>query len=423
MTSMNRVDHPKCLDGIVKALMDSASLPALKTDADLKLKVENRKKNVFVTQLEEHSALSVNVVFDREQKDEHIKHIPVITQGSSGLLETGVNTLQSTLVLKKRVEVDELNAQLMEKRQQVHDCMKILRERRAQLQQRQMETKQRAAKFDKFVEENEVKRRRALKKFQMEKQQNELKEKEKTELSTQLQDLQARRLYLKERVNKYKIFEEFLMKTLDLLPDNYLGYRTDLVMPIIRRYETLSISRQDLLQQLNSLTDELKTSQNQLEALKHQHNTKTTNQELSERQTQLDQMNEKNKQLEMTLQMHMAQSRDQFQLESASHRSRSHFSLTTVTYKCKQVEEAGNILIAVRNLGEQCYLSHYGPLDSMDTVTMMDMIKEFIVEKADLERRATRLTDNSAATAKKNLSGRIQPKSRSSRSTARKTPQ
>lgn len=44
-------------------------------------------------------------------------------------------------------------------------------------------------------------------------------------------------------------------------------------MPIIRRYETLSISRQDLLQQLNSLTDELKTSQNQLEALKHQHNT------------------------------------------------------------------------------------------------------------------------------------------------------
>ncbi|KAK9959341.1 hypothetical protein ABG768_009471 [Culter alburnus] len=370
--------------------MDSASLPALRTDADLKLKVENRKKNVFVTQLEEH----------REQKDEHIKHIPVITQGSSGLLETGVNTLQSTLVLKKRVEVDELNAQLMDKRQQVHDCMKILRERRAQLQQRQMETKHRAAKFDKFVEENEVKRRRALKKFQMEKQQNELKEKEKTELSTQLQDLQARRLYLKERVNKYKIFEEFLMKSLDLLPDNYLGYRTDLVMPIIRRYETLSISRQDLLQQLNSLTDELKTSQNQLEALKHQHNTYklTTNQELSERQTQLDQMNEKNKQLEMTLQMHMAQSRD-------------------------QVEEAGNILIAVRNLGEQCYLSHYGPLDSMDTVTMMDMIKEFIVEKADLERRATRLTDNSAATAKKNLSGRIQLKSRSSRSTARKTPQ
>ncbi len=108
--------------------------------------------------------------------------------------------------------------------------------------------KHRAAKFEKFVEENEVKRRRALKKFQMERQQNEVKEKEKEELSKQLQDLQARspsqtpaestqvfpsvivqmcitlfftrRLCLQERVNKYKKFEEFLMKTLELLPDS-----------------------------------------------------------------------------------------------------------------------------------------------------------------------------------------------------------
>lgn len=54
------------------------------------------------------------------------------------------------------------------------------------------QTKHRAAKFEKFVEENEVKRRRALKKFQMERQQNEVKEKEKEELSKQLQDLQDR---------------------------------------------------------------------------------------------------------------------------------------------------------------------------------------------------------------------------------------
>ncbi len=94
-----------------------------------------------------------------------------------------------------------------------------------------------------------MKRRRALKKFQMEKQQNEVKEKEKEELSKQLQDSQSRspsqtpaimskipiphsvidqmcitlftrRLCLQERVNKYKKFEEFLMKTLELLPDS-----------------------------------------------------------------------------------------------------------------------------------------------------------------------------------------------------------
>ncbi|XP_050989563.1 coiled-coil domain-containing protein 42 homolog isoform X1 [Labeo rohita] len=374
--------------------MDSASSPALKTDAHLQLKVENRKRNVFVTQLEEH----------REQIDEHIKHIPVITESSSGILETGVNTLQTTLVLKKRAEVEELHARLTDKRQEVQGCVKIQQRRRAELQRRQTETKHRAAKFEKFVEENEVKRRRALKKFQMERQQNEVKEKEKAELSKQLQDLEARRLYLQERVNKYKIFEEFLMKTLDLLPDKYVGYGTDLVTPIIRRYETLTVSRQDLLRRLSSLTDEMKSSQNRLESRRQEHNTLKlmTNQELSERQTQLDHMKEKNKQLEMMLHMHLGQSRD-------------------------QVEEVGNIMLAVKNLAEQCYLSHYGSLDVMDTSTMMDMIKEFMVEKADMERRAMRLVDSSSgtvkrATPKKNTASKTQLKSlskSSSRSGAR----
>lgn len=35
----------------------------------------------------------------------------------------------------------------------------------------------------------------------------------------------------------------------------------------------------------------------------------------------------------------------------------------------------GNIFMALRNLGEQCYLNHYGPVDVMDMMTMMDMIK------------------------------------------------
>lgn len=53
----------------------------------------------------------------------------------------------------------------------------------------------------------------------------------------------------------------------------YVGCGTDLVTPIIRRYETLTISRQDLLQQLSSLTDEMKSSQNHMESLRQEHNT------------------------------------------------------------------------------------------------------------------------------------------------------
>ncbi|KAI7804252.1 coiled-coil domain-containing protein 42 homolog isoform X2 [Triplophysa rosa] len=354
--------------------MDLISLPVLTNeDSHKKLKVENRRKNIFVTQLDELG----------EQNTEQMKHIPVITECSSGILETGVNTLQSTLLLKKQVEMIDAHRKLLDKRHQFKRVMQILQQRRADLQHKQLETKQRAAKFEKFVEENEIKRRRALKKFLQEKQQNECKEKEKAELSTQLEQLQARRLYLQERVKKYKIFEEFLLKVLQVLPDNYLGYGTDLVTPIIRRHETLSTSRQELLQQLTSLTEELKTKQHHLDALKQQHSTYKlmSNQKLTELQTQLDEIKEKRKQLEMKLQMSVGQSRD-------------------------QVEEMGNIFMAVRNLGEQCSLNHYGPLDVMDTMTMMDMIKEYIMEKADLEKRAMRLPDASSGTPGKKASSK-----------------
>ena len=41
----------------------------------------------------------------------------------------------------------------------------------------------------------------------------------------------------------------------------------------------------------------------------------------------------------------------------------------------QQVEEVASLLIAVRNLGGQCYLNTYGPLEEMDLLRMMDMVK------------------------------------------------
>ncbi|CAB1335240.1 unnamed protein product [Coregonus sp. 'balchen'] len=277
------------------------TLPCInKDDPRLRLKVENRMKNIFVTQFEE-----------TREEYENVNHIPVITETASRVLETGVNTLQRTLVLKKQVEVDE--------------------------------TKDRAKKFEKFVEDNEVKRRRALKKYQVARTQNDLKQNEKEELTEQLEKLQARQQYLKDRVTMYKMYEDYMMKMLDFLPENYLEYGADsLVMPIIRRHETLSLTHQDLVERLGQLVEELEQGQPK----------------------------EKNNQTEMKLMMHQGQSRD-------------------------QVEEVGSLLIAVKNLAEQCYLHHYGPLEEIDMLTMMDM--EYILERADIVMRATRLIDSGSA--------------------------
>ncbi|KAM4625883.1 uncharacterized protein CCDC197 [Polymixia lowei] len=373
--------------------MANSSLPFLdKNDSRLKLTIENRMRNIFVTQLEE------------TREEENVNHIPVITETANRILETGVNTLQRTLVLKKQAELDEVDRRLALKRQEFKCHMQALAQRRAELELKQQETKDKANKFEKFVEDNEGKRRRALKKYQLAREQNILKHREIENLTEQLKKLQVRQQSLKDRVAKHKIYEDYLMKMLDHLPENYLEYRSDsLVMLIIRRHETLSITHQDLVLRVGQLVEELEQGQRLLEILKQEYNTNKlmTNKELSELQSQWDRFKEQNKQREMNLLMAQGQSRD-------------------------QVEEVGSLLIAMKNLGEQCYLQTYGPLDDMDMLTMMDMVKEYILEKSDTEKKAiklmecgstvtsgTDLTDKRVAGSLKNINSKTQLKSSS----------
>lgn len=54
------------------------------------------------------------------------------------------------------------------------------------------QTKERAMKFEKFVAENEVKRSRALKKYEAAREQNILKQREIEDLTEQIKQLRAR---------------------------------------------------------------------------------------------------------------------------------------------------------------------------------------------------------------------------------------
>lgn len=40
-----------------------------------------------------------------------------------------------------------------------------------------------------------------------------------------------------------------------------------------------------------------------------------------------------------------------------------------------QAEEEGRSLMAISNLAEDCYLPQYGPLQNMNILTKMDMVK------------------------------------------------
>ncbi|XP_063060312.1 coiled-coil domain-containing protein 42 homolog [Engraulis encrasicolus] len=324
--------------------METVTLPSLTDDPRMVLQVENKMKNIFVTQLQEQR---------EEEEDANTNLIPVITESKSRILETGVNTLQRTLLLKKQVELSEVDCRFAQQHKEFRVCMEALENRRAELKLKQQQNKEKAAKFEKFVAESELKQRRALKKYQVEMKFNQLKHRELTALTEELEILLRRQAYLKQLMAKHKTFEDYLMKMLDLLPESYYGNGSNSpVVSILRRHETLAITNEDLVSQLDTLVAALDVGQRNLDTLKQEHNTDRLmmNKELSELQTKWDRVSERAKQLEMITQMNQGQSRD-------------------------QSEEVGTILIAVKNLADQCYLPHYGPLEEIDVLNMIDMTK------------------------------------------------
>ena len=51
----------------------------------------------------------LNNFFAREEDEDDIKAFPVVKENAAKLIETGINTLQKTLLLKKEVEVEKVH--------------------------------------------------------------------------------------------------------------------------------------------------------------------------------------------------------------------------------------------------------------------------------------------------------------------------
>ncbi|XP_043405105.1 uncharacterized protein CCDC197 isoform X2 [Chelonia mydas] len=322
--------------------MESLAVPR-NDDPRYSLQLENRRRNVFVTQLGEH----------REEEDKDVTHIPIINEAPSKILETDANSLQKTLVLKKEVEADRVTAELTAKRQEFKERMEAVAQRKAQFAKKQQDSRNQALKFDKFLKESNVKRRRALQKYQAEVKMNEIKQREIDKLVAELEKLKVRQKKLQKKVAKQKVYEDFLLKIIDQLPDNYLEYGADSVIgAIIRRHEMLSATNQTLIKNLITLSDDFEKSQHDLETLQREHDTTKLMLiwELSELQMKCNRIQEKNKQLEVSI-----------------NHDKGHFRY--------QSQELGSLLLAIANLAEQCHMQHYGPLQEMEWLSKLDMIQ------------------------------------------------
>ncbi|KAM6912262.1 uncharacterized protein CCDC197 [Xenentodon cancila] len=250
--------------------------------------------------------------------------------------------------------------------------METLAQRRSELEIKQQQTKEKVMKFEKFVGENAVKRSKTLKKCEATREENVLKQSEIEDLTEQLKQLRARKQELKERMEKFKIYENFLMETLDCLPSIYRDSGSEsLVMPIIQRHKTLFITHQELLQRFGHMEVKVEQGQQQLRSMKQECSIKKlmASKELLELQSELETLKEQNKKAETVLLVEQGVSRE-------------------------KAEEVGKLLMAINNLAEQCYLPEYGHLERMSEVMMMDMVKEYILDKVDTERRARMLMES-----------------------------
>ncbi|XP_072348684.1 uncharacterized protein CCDC197 [Scyliorhinus torazame] len=341
----------------------AGKLPSLTDYRRYSLHLKHPRRNVFVTQLG-----------DQRDEDDDVNYIPVIRQAAGEILASDRKTPQTTLVLKKEVEVDQVNAELEAKRREFFQRMEAVAQRRVEFEKKEQVNRARALKFDKFLRDNEAKRWRAIKKYQFEVKENGLKRKELQDILQQFEEMKVRQQKLQRNVSKYKTYEDYILKVIDNLPENYLEYSAEsMVMSIIRKHETLGATNETLINNLSRLSDELEECQHSLESLHQEYDTTKLmiNSRLSERRMECEEAKERNKRLEIKINLH-----------------RGNF--------IQQSEGLGALALAINNLADQCYMRHYGIYEEIGILAKLDMVKEFIVEKKDIVQMSAQMDSTSA---------------------------
>jgi len=331
------------------------------TDGAYRLELEPQKKNVFVTQLR-----------DDDEDERNVRKFPIVEESASKLLDTGLNTVQSTLLLKKQVEVEKVQEDLDIKRRQFAERMAACKAKEEELKKKQTQIRERVGKFEKFIEENDAKRRRAIQKFQTELKLKKQKNRELDILSTELEQLKARNGALQAKLARYSVYEKFLMKVLDQLPEDYLEANDSMLMGIMMRFRTLSATNQSLVQMLGDTSDQVETEQQKLQDLNQEHtqNLLLMNSELAALQEKLEETVQRKEKI------------DQFLINSKG------------IFR-QQSEMLGCIKMAIDNIAEKCQRLRGTPVEKLDVDSKLKVIQEHIIEHTDIVKIA-RLPESAA---------------------------
>nr|XP_039262269.1 coiled-coil domain-containing protein 42 homolog [Styela clava] len=325
---------------------------AASSSSQYHLDLQPQKENVFVTQLN-----------DRSENDD-IRRFPIVKDSADKLLQSGINTLQSTSLLRQAVDVEHVDRELAEKREEFRQRMEVCKAKEEALKMKQQKIKERVTKFDRFLKENEAKRNRALKKYQQEVKNNKLKSRELSQLNRELETLTKQRESLKRRLVQNKIYESYLMRVIDILPEDYLEMGADSVIQgVIQRHEGLSATNEGLLDRNHSLISSIENGQRELDDLRQETNKLKLvfNSELASLQKVKEKLLQKNKILE--------------QQAANSHEN-----------KRRLIGELGQILMGIDNLAQEAHRRHWPAITNMTYTQKLSMVQEFFLERVSVEK-------------------------------------
>ncbi|KAJ3210572.1 hypothetical protein HDU82_007841 [Entophlyctis luteolus] len=215
-------------------------------------------------------------------------YVPVVTDSdvSESLNQRSVfdtrNMLQSTLLLQKKKEMNNVQINLEKKRAEFSKRMEECREKQEELRVKQKQIRDRVTKFEKFLKENDAKRQRANLKAMSEKNFQEAEYQQLLQLQAQLQEktakiqrLISKRVTIKKlsvsqslwQPEKYQIYEAYLQSVIDVLPPDYLDVNEPHVNDILMRHKTLLETNEDLKATVQQNQDEIESKQNALAAM------------------------------------------------------------------------------------------------------------------------------------------------------------
>jgi len=235
------------------------------------------------------------------------------------------NVSPATRLLEKRRQMYEVQDALENQKARFSREEETFRKKEEQLRAKDLQLQHQLFRFNKFLQDNEAKRRRAESRAADEAAQIKAREEEIHELEKQLEDSKQQCAELDEEVTRNMKYEEFL----DLVKDSCQEYSE--IQDLVTRYETLELAHKDLM--------EIQTqSDHKIESLRNEY-------QAYQKDTDMEMLAMTNKVAKLQTERDEAmRERDQLgrQLDEASQED------------CKHSLKFGQILMSVENLYLRC---------------------------------------------------------------------